>query len=442
MTVAADPAAEGPIVVWFRRDLRVGDHPALAAAVGSGRPVIPLFVRDPALMDPARTGPRRLARLERAIAALDRDLRALGGHLVIRSGRPDEVVAAVAHGAGASQVHASRDFTPFAVARDRSVAASLDLRLYPGTLAVEPEATGDTRVFSPFFRRWAAEPIEQPLPIPRRIDVPPRVAGEPPPEVTPEGEPEARARLTAFASTSAADYATGRDRLDQDGTSRLGADLHLGTLSPRQVLAEVEEESFRRQLAWRDWASHILTYRPSARRAAWREDARDLAWLDDDAGFRAWRDGRTGYPVVDAAMRQLSEEGWLHNRARMIVASFLAKDLLVDWRLGEAHFLRELVDGDVANNSFGWQWTAGVGTDAAPFFRIFNPVRQGERFDPSGVWVRRWVPEVAALPDRFVHRPWMTPDGPPRGYPAPIVEHAQARARALAWFRERPRRSR
>lgn len=437
MTVAATTAVEHPIVVWFRRDLRVGDHPALAEAVATGRPIVPLFVWDPALL--ARTGSGRLARLESAVAALDRDLRALGGRLVIREGRSVEAVVAIAREVGTRTVHASRDYTPFAVARDRRVAAEVDLRLFSGTLAVEPEATGDTRVFSAFHRRWSAEPIDPPTAAPIRIEVPPGIAGEAPHAAPPVGEPEALARLAAFARRDASDYATGRDRLDREGTSRLGADLHFGTVSPRQVLAAIAEPSFRRQLAWRDWASHVLWFRPMARHVAWRETARDLTWVDDPPGFAAWRDGRTGYPVVDAAMRQLRAEGWLHNRGRMIVASFLTKDLLIDWRLGEAHFQRDLVDADVANNSFGWQWAAGVGTDAAPFFRIFNPVRQGERFDPTGVWVRRWVPEVAALPDRFVHRPWEAPDGSPRGYPAPIVDHAQARARALAWFRDRPR---
>lgn len=429
----------GPILVWFRRDLRLGDHPALTAAVASGRPVVPMFVWDPVLLDPRRTGPRRRRRLEAAIAALDRDLRARGGRLIVRTGRPEGEVVRVAREVGADAVYASRDFTPFAVARDRRIGSALDLRLFGGTLAVEPEATGEVRVFTPFYRRWLAHVTEHPAPAPRRVDVPDAVPTASVPEAAPDGEPEALARLARFAGIGAPTYALDRDRLDLDGTSRLGADLHLGTLSPRQVMATIPDASFRRQLAWRDWASHVLWFRPTARRSAWREDLRDLAWADDPDSLEAWIDGRTGYPVVDAAMRQLTTEGWIHNRARMIVASFLTKDLLIDWRLGEAHFQRELVDADVANNALGWQWTAGVGTDAAPFFRVFNPVRQGERFDPSGTWVRRWVPEIAAVPGRFIHRPWETPDGPPAGYPLPIVDHAEARTRALAWFRAAPR---
>jgi deoxyribodipyrimidine photo-lyase len=430
--------AKQPIVVWFRRDLRLGDHPALKAAIDTGKPIIPLFVWDPRLLDPNRTGSRRVNRLEQAVAALDRDLHAVGGRLVIRRGPPVDVVPGIAREAGAAVVHASRDYTPYAVSRDERVGAALDLRLHPGTLVVEPEAIGDRRIFTPFHRRWLAETFPEPLAAPQRVDVPAGLTGEPVPSVSPDGEREARARLARFAGMAGA-YAATRDRIDLDGTSRLGADLHLGTLSPNQVLAEVGDDAFRRQLAWRDWASHVLWFRPAARREAWREDGRGLDWLRDELGFDAWRDGRTGYPVVDAAMRQLRAEGWMHGRARMIVASFLTKDLLIDWRLGEAEFLRELVDGDVANNSLGWQWTAGVGTDAAPFFRVFNPVRQGERFDPAGTWVRRWVPEIADLPDRFVHHPWDHPGGAPRGYPPPIVDHARARARALAWFRDRPR---
>jgi deoxyribodipyrimidine photo-lyase len=428
-----------PIVVWFRRDLRLGDHPALTAAVATGRPVLPLFVWDPVLADPLRTGPRRIERLESALVALDRDLRSAGGRLIVRRGRPEDVIVQIVNEVGAEAVHASRDYTPFAVARDRRIGSVANLRLFNGTLAVEPEATGEVRVFTPFHRRWLAHSPVGPAPAPRRVSVPDGVASAPIPNTRPDGEVEAQERLARFALVGAPDYAVARDRLDRDGTSRSGADLHLGTLSPRQVLAAVSDPAFRRQLAWRDWANHVLWFRPTARRLGWREDLRDLVWLDDPDGLESWRLGRTGYPVVDAAMRQLRAEGWIHNRARMIVASFLTKDLLIDWRRGEAHFQHELVDDDIANNTFGWQWIAGVGTDAAPFFRVFNPVRQGERFDPSGTWVRRWVPEVARLPDRYVHRPWESPGGPPADYPAPIVDHAFARARALAWFRERSR---
>jgi deoxyribodipyrimidine photo-lyase len=439
------PQAPRPVVVWFRRDLRLPDHPALLAAVAAadrdGAEVVPLFIRDERLIGSGTMGVRRLDRLDGALAALERDLRAVRGRLVIRRGDPREVVPALVSETGASAVHATREHTPYARRRDAAVAARASLTLHDGALLVEPAAMGETRVFSPFHRRWQGLAGAAPLPAPERIRVPAWIPSEPAPEVTPDGSPEAHRRLARFAAGAAAGYANGRDRLDAEGTSRLGSDLHFGVLSPRETYAAVDEAAFRRQLAWRDWAHHVLWFRPEARRLGWRTDLRGLPWRTDEIDLMAWTEGRTGYPTVDAAMRQLASEGWMHNRARMIVASFLAKHLLLDWRLGEAHFLRELVDGDVANNAFGWQWVAGVGTDAAPYHRIFNPVLQGERFDPRGDWVRRFVPEVAGLPAPLIHRPWEAPGGPPAGYPARLVDHRLARDRALAWFAAHGRRA-
>ncbi|HEX8025524.1 MAG TPA: FAD-binding domain-containing protein, partial [Candidatus Limnocylindrales bacterium] len=332
----------------------------------------------------------------------------------------------------------TRDHTPRARARDAAVATQVRLRLTSGQLIVEPEALGQMRVFTPFHRRWVAQVARASdrvstsgSPTPPRMDVPPDLASEPIPDRPSRGGPEARARLLAFAAGPADRYSADRDRLDLLGTSRLSADLHFGTLSPLTALATVESEAFRRQLAWRDWAAHLLWFDPDA-------IGDELPWRDDPDGLRAWQEGRTGYPTVDAAMRQLATEGWIANRARMIVASFLTKDLLIDWRAGAAHFLRQLVDADVANNRLGWRWTAGVGPDAAPYVRVLNPVLQGQRFDPDGRWVRRWVPEVAGLPDALVHQPWAA-DQPPRGYPRPIVDHRAARERALAAFAARAR---
>ncbi len=257
-----------------------------------------------------------------------------------------------------------------------------------------------------------------------------------------------RARLDCWlASAALPAYAEGRNRLDTDGTSRLSADLKLGTLSPLEVLLAAEGPGDGRrvyvsELAWREFYHHVLWHFPHVVRSAFRPAYDAVPWIDDPDGLEAWREGRTGYPVVDAAMRQLAGSGWMHNRARMIAASFLAKDLLVDWRAGEAHFMRHLVDGDVASNNGGWQWTAGTGTDAAPYFRVFNPVSQGRKFDPAGAYVRRWVPELARVPDAYVHEPWtMPPDVQAaagcvigRDYPAPIVDHAAARERALAAY--------
>ncbi|MBP1705892.1 MAG: deoxyribodipyrimidine photo-lyase [Chloroflexi bacterium] len=430
-------------VAWFRRDLRVVDNPALLAALASAGAVVPLFVRDPSILGGSRASDRRNAWLEAALASLDADLRTLGGRLVVREGDPREVVPELAREVGASMVHAQRDYTPFARSRDAAVADAVDLRLHQGLLLAEPEEIGDVKVFAAFHRRFAAGPLRAPLPAPDRVVAPDGVAGIPPDTAPAAGALEAStaaalARLHAFAAR-ADRYATDRDRLDVDGSSRLSVHLHFGTVSPAMVAAEVEDDAFRRQLAWRDWAHHLVWWRPEAVGAAWREDLRDLRWDDDPALFSAWAEGRTGYPVVDAAMRQLAAEGFMPNRARMIAASFLAKDLFLDWREGERHFLRQLLDGDVAANAMGWQWVAGVGTDAAPYFRVFNPVLQGRRFDPAGTWVRRWVPEIAELPAAHVHAPWQAPGGPPRGYPPPIVDHAQARARAIARYLGRER---
>jgi deoxyribodipyrimidine photo-lyase len=421
-------------IVWFRRDLRLGDHPALHAACREDAAVVPLFVWDERLLDAGSASAARRLRLEAAVAALQRDLRAHGGRLVIRRGNPRQEVPSLAREIGASTVHASRDYTPYARARDDAVGREVQLRLHGGQLLQEPEELGDARVFTSFHRRWAALPVFDPLPAPHRLVVPAGVPGEASPAVDPWGEAEAHQRLRQFARGTAHHYGSDRDRLDRAGTSRLSADLHLGTISPRQAFHGIQQAAFRRQLAWRDWASHVLFFRPQARRDAWQPRYRGLAWLEDEITAEAWKRGMTGYPAVDAAMRQLAEEGWIHNRARLIVASFLAKDLLLDWRIGEAHFLASLIDGDVANNSLNWQWAAGVGTDAAPFFRMLNPVIQSKRFDPDGVWIRRWVPELAGLGAGDIHEPWSAKAGPPRGYPVPIVEHAAARQRAMEWF--------
>ena len=482
-------------IAWFRRDLRLDDNPALAAALAAATPagqVVPLFVRDPAILASGRVGRHRAERLDAAIVALDAELRARGGRLVIRTGRPEEVLRVLARETGARQVHASRDCTPYARRRDRAVAAELGpgvpLRLHAGTLLVEPETIGERRVFTPFHRAWLTALGRQdvlvglpgrvppgdavgltapaaPMRAPDRVAVPPSVSSELVPDVAPRGEAAAREMLAGFASR-ADRYERERDQLDGGTGSGLSADLHLGTISPRRVVEAVREPSFVRQLAWRDWAAHRAWFEPESlgravpasgcepapdsgvpargrgatrvHEPAWSHDpawGHDPAWSYDPALLAAWSEGRTGYPAVDAAMRQLAETGWISNRARMIAASFLVKDLLLDWRLGLDWFERTLVDADVASNALNWRWVAGIGPDASPWFRIMNPVLQGERFDPHGAWVRRWVPELRGVPDAFAHRPWDAPAGQPHGYPSRIVDHAQARARALAVWR-------
>lgn len=462
-------------IVWMRRDLRLDDHPALHAALADADEdtrVVPLFVWDPALVDRGRVSPARLAYLCEALADLDRHLRERGARLVMRTGAPDEVVPAVASDVRATAVHWTRDFTPYARTRDdavREALAALDdaptAGDHPGVLIHEPGSvlTGSGepyKVFTPFHRNWRQQTIDDPVDPPRSIPGHGTVAGEDLP--TPDrlglrdvedrpagGETAARDRLERFLAHRIDDYDERRDLLAVNGTSRLSADLHFGCLSVRRIHARLDRrngghKAFATELAWREFYLHVLAAWPEVLTTEFNERYRGLPWSDDRDEVDAWRDGMTGYPIVDAGMRQLARTGWMHNRARMIVASFLCKDLLVDWRIGERHFLEHLVDGDLASNNGGWQWAAGTGTDAQPYFRIFNPVTQGERFDPDGDYVRRWVPELTELPATYIHHPWDMPDevaadcGVTIGadYPAPIVDHGQARQRALAWFDE------
>ncbi len=472
-----------PTVVWFRRDLRVHDHPALSAAAADG-PVAPLFVLDPTILEGRFASPNRAWFLLGCLTALDEALTALGAPLTIRVGRPVDVVPAFGAEVGAGSVTWSRDLTPFGRDRDRAVAERLATEgiathARRGLLIHEPESilTGagtPFRAFAPFLRRWEAPPFRDvlpapdalraapvlrpdPTPIPDRTEVrdlrlPPPTAD--PAAILPPGEPAARDRLARWLAASPEGgpvaYADRRDRLDDEhGTSRLSADLRFGTLSPVEVATRTLQSAdgrgprrFVSELAWRDFYAHVLWHDPDAARRPTQPRYVAARYPDPDPALvEAWRTGQTGYPIVDAAMRQLLATGFLPNRARMIVASFLTKDLLVDWRVGEAHFMRHLVDGDPASNLGGWQWAASVGTDAQPYVRVFNPVTQGERFDPDGVYVRRWVPELAQVPAKAVHHPWtMSPDEQEAAgcrigtdYPAPIVEHAEARRRAIAW---------
>jgi deoxyribodipyrimidine photo-lyase len=465
--VTSSPARTA--ILWLRRDLRLHDHPALSAALEEADVVVPLYVLDERLLAGPRAAANRTWFLLGSLRALADDLARRGSPLVVRSGRPEEIVPAVAAELGAADVFATRDVGPFARRRDRAVgealaAAGRRLHLKRGLLVAEPEEVagvdgGPVLVFTPFFRRWAAVPRRAVLPAPVNIPGPAvTIAGDPvpaPPSPSADatllplpGEAAARERLARWiASEALPEYAEGRNRLDTDGTSRLSADLKLGTLSALEVLEAAEgpgdgRRVFVSELAWREFYAHVLWHFPHVVRGAFRPAYDAVPWADDAAGLAAWQAGRTGYPVVDAAMRQLAGSGWMHNRARMIAASFLTKDLLVDWRAGEAHFMRHLVDGDVAANNGGWQWTAGTGTDASPYFRVFNPVSQGRKFDPAGAYVRRWVPELARVPDAYVHEPWtMPPDVQQaagcvigRDYPAPIVDHAAARERALAAY--------
>ena len=488
-------------ILWFRRDLRLHDHPALASALARADRIAPLFVLDPALFAGRWRSPNRTWFMLASLTELAGSLEAAGSVLVVRVGRPEKVVPAFAREVGAQAVHVSRDYAPYGRARDRRVAAALRragvaLHAAPGNLIHEPEdlatRTGTPyRVFGPFHRTWSTLPIRTPLAAPPAIPTDALLARARTPAVTADGrisgwldalrehgvdaaevaglarptadpglvpDPgESAARLRLARWTRAAgdrpprvlDYQRGRDLLGTDGTSRLSQDLRWGLLSPVEVVTRVRAaepgpgaDRFVAELAWRDFYAHVLWHDPGSARRATRRAYDLVPWRDDEVAIAAWTGGRTGFPVVDAAMRQLAATGWMHNRARMIVASFLTKDLLVDWRVGEAWFMRHLVDGDPASNNGGWQWAASTGTDAQPYFRVFDPVAQGRRFDPGGVYVRRWVPELAGVPDEYLHAPWTMPDaaqaasrcriGP--DYPAPIVDHRDARRRAIEAF--------
>jgi len=464
---------------WIRRDLRLSDNQALSAALAAGEPVVPVFILDPRLLAAPATGEKRRAFLFGGLAALDADLRARGARLILRRGDPAAELARLARETAATAIYAEENVSPYARRRDAEVAVTLPLRLLPG-LTIRPadlvrKADGGVyTVFTPYSRAWRALPLPgrgDLLPAPARLAPPPEglaslpLAEAAPPTPAPigfpPGEAEARRRLDAFLGAAAAPiarYAGERDRMDLAGTSQLSPYIRFGMVSARECAVAALEaasaggagqtgaETWLNELIWREFYTAILSHFPNVLQEAFRPELRDIPWANDEAQFAAWCAGRTGYPVVDAAMRQLNETGWMHNRARMIVASFLVKDLLIDWRWGERYFMQSLLDGDPAANNGGWQWTAGVGTDAAPYFRVFNPTLQAARFDPHAAYVRRWVPEVARLPDKLIHAPWLAPADAQRragciigrDYPAPIVDHAAARARVLAAYRARP----
>ena len=440
--------------MWFRRDLRLADNPALCAALAEaeGADTYPVFVLDPALLGPA--GAARKAFLCGCLDALDDSL---DGRLTIATGDPADVIPNLARKVNAQAVLVTADFGPYGQRRDQAVAEALqaDARrlvtcetpyaVEPGT--VQNKSGEPYKVYSPFYRAWRAHGWRAPIDAPRLGTVAgpvgrkaARPKNKPPAELPSPGEAAAEQRLAAFLR-HADRYGDERDRPAIDGTSRLSAYLKYGCIHPRQVLDRLGrskgEETFRREVAWREFYADVLFHRPES---AYRSLQAAMAAFEVDEGaeadrrFAAWAEGRTGYPIVDAGMRQLKAQAWMHNRVRMIVASFLVKDLHIDWRRGARHFMQFLVDGDLANNQHGWQWVAGTGTDPAPFFRIYNPVRQGEQFDPDGDYVRRFVPELAGVAGGAVHQPWKLDGGTPPGYPDRIVDHVVERQVALARY--------
>ena len=473
-----------PAIVWLRRDLRLSDNPALQAAVARGGPVIPLFILDDETPGPWAPGGASRWWLHHSLANLAEDLTTRGAGLVLRRGEAATVIPAVVRESGARTVYWNRCYEPFAIERDTAIkadlkAAGVETESFNGALLHEPwtvqtKAGEPFKVFTPFWKALQAKDAPaQPDKAPARIPSGPIIAGDDLAdwgllprapdwagglcETWKPGEIKAQERLVAFLDETLQGYGESRDRPDQPGTSRLSPHLAWGEIGPRQIWhatldhiarsrrpgRETAAWAFLRELGWREFCYHLLYHWPSLPETAWKPAFDGFPWADDEAGFAAWCEGRTGYPIVDAAMRALYATGWMHNRMRMVVASFLVKDLLVPWQKGEAWFWDTLVDADLANNAASWQWVAGCGADAAPYFRIFNPVRQGETFDPDGRYVRDWVPELAKLPDAWIHKPWAAPAdvltraGVALGttYPDPIVDHKAARDRALAAYK-------
>ncbi|WP_399881846.1 cryptochrome/photolyase family protein [Streptomyces sp. BBFR51] len=445
-------------VVLLTSDLRLHDHPPLRAALASADEVVPLFVRDRGIHAAGFDVPNRMAFLADCLADLDASLRRRGGRLVLRSGPVAREVAAVAAECGAQEVHVAAGVTRYAHHREELLRKALDERgvalrvhdavitaLVPGQ--VTPSGGDHYSVFTPYFRRWSGERLRDVCPAPRTVRVPDGVRGEPLPsreKVTGTspgllrgGETSGRDRFSRWAREDLSAYEDRHDDLAGDATSRLSPYLHFGALSPVELVERVRgrrgpgAEAFVRQLCWRDFHHQVLAARPQASVQDYR--TRHDRWRDEDEASEdvaAWREGRTGYPVVDAAMRQLRHEGWMHNRARLLVASFLTKTLYVDWRIGARYFLDLLVDGDITNNQLNWQWVAGTGTDTRPH-RVLNPVVQGKRFDPHGDYVHRWVPELRPVAASRVHEPWRLPEEERAGldYPQPLIDLGDGLAR-------------
>jgi deoxyribodipyrimidine photo-lyase len=461
---------------WIRRDLRLTDNIALTAAAKIGDHVIPVFILDPSLLNSSSVGEKRIAFLLEGLRHLKADLESRKGRLILREGQPLKELRILVEQSGAEGIYAEEGFSPYAKHRDSLIAADLPLHLLPGLTVHHPSAVvkvdgSPYKTYTPFQRVWKSLPFshrDDLLPIPERISTPPDIESDPfpdPPTPTIKtmfspGERQAAQHLNAFVNGDDPPihhYASQRDRLDTAGTSQLSPYLRFGMLSPRQAIksarlamemapdekARFGAETWLNELIWREFYSAILYHFPHVQAGSFRASFRSIPWENSEEAFLAWCKGQTGYPLIDAAMRQLAQTGWIHNRGRMIVASFLVKDLLIDWHWGERWFMQHLVDGDPASNNGGWQWTAGTGTDAAPYFRIFNPILQSKKFDPHGKYIRNWVPELQNVPRKYIHEPWRMPIEVQREvhcvigkhYPWPIIDHAWARERAITIYR-------
>ncbi len=437
-------------LVLFNRDLRVHDHPALAAAAKAER-TLPLFVFDEQLLGSRFAAPNRVAFMLEALGDLDEGLRKAGGRLFVRRGDPVREAVALARECGAIQIHVSADWSAYARAREERLARAceeerIEFTAHPGVTIVPPGAVAPTggdhfKVFSPYHRAWSGLPMREAAPTPRKVSVPLKpaagrlpkleslVGGTPSPSRLPGGEQEGRKRMRAFLRNGLRGYEDQHDDLPGDDTSRLSAYIRWGCVSPLELAREANDRrgggAFVRQLCWRDFHHQVLAATPSLPRRDYRP--RRDRWSKSKRAFEAWQEGKTGYPLVDAAMRQLAEEGFMHNRARMTVASFLCKDLYIDWRPGAWHFWDLLTDGEIANNAGNWQWVAGTGNDTRPN-RVLNPVRQAERFDPDGHYVRRYLPELESVRGKAIFRPWRMEGFERLDYPEPLVDHDEAAA--------------
>lgn len=465
---------------WIRRDLRLHDNPALAAALENDSSVVPLFILDPTFEQSEWVGNPRRAFLWAGLQALDSELHDRGSKLVVRHGEPHRVLLEIAAQLETKRVFAERDYSPYSIARDEKLARHVELTLtdgitvIPADTVLKDDGTPYT-VFTPFRNRWREVLAETKLSEwdpPAQLNTPQEMSGDklPVEPVHPTsyfrpGTVEAEARLRRFLGTQldfsssprqsapVYTYKENRNHPDLEGTSSLSPYLRFGMISivracrgalhamheaPNSKAAE-NAATWLDELTWREFYFNILHHFPHVRAGSFRPEYDGIQWRNDPDEFAAWCKGKTGYPFVDAAMRQLLEMGWMHNRSRMVVASFLVKDLLIDWRWGEKWFMQQLIDGDPASNNGGWQWTAGTGTDAAPYFRIFNPVTQSQKFDPEGRFIRRWLPELAHVPDDHIHAPWKMSASIQKkagcrigeDYPAPVVDHSKARQRTL-----------